>query len=94
VPRFLVEVAHEPDALACVHVLEAFLRSGSHFLTRADWGCKDGDHRAWMIVEVGTKDEARNIVPSEFRLRTRVVGLHGFTVAEVAEMRRVHGMDP
>ena len=90
-PRFLVEVSHESDALACVHVLEAFLRSGSHFLTRADWGCKDGDHKAWMIVEVGSKEDAKNIVPSEFRLRTRVVGLNTFTAEEVAEMRRHHG---
>lgn len=89
--RFLIEVSHEPDAMACVRVLEAFLRSGSHFLTRADWGCKDGDHKAWMIVEVASKNDARNIVPSEFRLQTRVVGLHAFTVQEVAEMRRHHG---
>jgi hypothetical protein len=91
VPRFLVEVAHDADPLACIRVLEVFLRSGSHFLTRADWGCKDGDHKAWMIVEVGSKEEARNIVPSDFRKRTRVVGLHAFTVEEVAELRRHHG---
>jgi hypothetical protein len=90
-PRFLVEVAHDADAQACVRVLDAFLRSGSHFLTRADWGCKDGDHKAWMIVEAETKEEARNIVPSDFRLRTRVVALHAFTAGEVEEMRRHHG---
>lgn len=88
--RFLIEVSHESDARACVRVLEAFLRSGSHFLTRADWGCKDGDHKAWMIVEVDTKNDARNIVPSEFRQQTRVVALSAFTVQEVAAMRRHH----
>jgi hypothetical protein len=90
-PRFLVEVSHDSDAKACIRVVEAFLRSGSHFLTRADWGCKDGDHKAWMIVDVDSKDDARSIVPSEFRLRTRVVGLHAFTVDEVAEVIRHHG---
>lgn len=91
-PRFLLEVSHESDAKACVHVLEAFQRSGSHFLMRADWGCKDGDHKAWMVVDVATREEARSIVPSEFRQRTRVVGLHHFTPEEVAEMRRFHGV--
>lgn len=90
--RFLVEVPHEAEALACVRVLEAFQRSGSHFLMRADWGCKDGDHKAWMIVDVDNKEEARNIVPSEFRPQAHVVGLHNFTVAEVADMRRHHGL--
>lgn len=89
-PRFLVEVSHDADAQACVLVLEAFLRTGSHFLARADWGCKDGDHKAWMIVEVDSKEDARSIVPSEFRLRTRVVGLNTFTVADVAAMRSKH----
>ena len=91
-PRFLLEVAHDAEARACVSVLEAFQRSGSHFLMRADWGCKDGDHKAWMIVDVASKEDARRIVPSEFQPRTRVVGLHSFTVQEVAELRRVHGM--
>ena len=90
--RFLIEVTHDSDAQACVRVLEAFQRSGSHFLMRADWGCKDGDHRAWMIVDVGSKEDARRIVPSEFQPRTRVVGLHHFTPEEVADMRRHHGV--
>lgn len=89
-PRFLVEVSHDAEALACIRVVEAFLRSGSHFLARADWGCKDGDHKAWMIVDVGSKEEARNIVPPDFRNRARVVGLYAFTMEEVAETIRQH----
>jgi len=88
--RFLIEVTHENEPIACIRVAEAFQRSGSHFLTRADWGCEDGEHKAWMIVEVGTKEEARNIVPSEFRKETRVVALHPFTLQQTAELRRVH----
>jgi hypothetical protein len=89
-PRFLIEVSHDAGALACVRAVEAFLRSGSHFLARADWGCKDGDHKAWLIVDVASKEDARSIVPSDFRPRTRVVGLHAFSVEEVAEMRKHH----
>lgn len=89
-PRFLIEVTHENTPIACVVVAEAFLRSGSHFLTRADWGCQDGEHKAWLIVDVGTKEEAMNIVPSEFRQQTRVIGLSAFTMQKVTELRRVH----
>lgn len=43
-PKFLIEIPHEATTAACARVVEHFLRSGSHFLTHADWGCKDGDH--------------------------------------------------
>lgn len=90
-PRFLVEVTHEAEALACARVVDVFLRSGSHFLRRADWGCRDGDHKAWMIVEADTKEDARNIVPSDFRPRTRVVALNTFSPAEIDAVIRQHG---
>ena len=91
VPRFLVEVTHDAEALACARVVDVFLRSGSHFLARADWGCKDGDHKAWMIVEADTREDARNIVPSDFRPRTRVIALHLFTLAEIDRVIKQHG---
>jgi hypothetical protein len=61
--RFLIEGTHDEDTVACAQAVEAFLRTGSHFLTHADWGCQDGDHRAWIIVELDTKEEALNVVP-------------------------------
>jgi hypothetical protein len=89
-PRFLIEVTHENEPIACVTVAEAFLRSGSHFLTRADWGCQDGEHKAWLIVDVGSKAEAQNIVPSAFRRQSRVIALSAFTMDKVSELRRLH----
>ena len=81
--RFLIEVPHDSDRKACTEAVRIFLRTGSHFLTHADWGCKDGDHKAWIIVEVDSKDEARNIVPAEFRPMARIVQLNRFTLEQV-----------
>ena len=89
-PRFLVEVPHDADVLACAHVVQVFLTSGSHFLTHADWGCFDGDHRAWMIVDVETKEEARGIVPAAFRADARVVGLNEFSLEQIEAILRKH----
>ena len=61
--KFLIEVPHEEETVACATVVQVFLASGSHFLTHADWGCMDGEHAAWMIVDVDTKAEALAIVP-------------------------------
>ena len=88
--RFLVEVPHEAGAAECLRAIEIFLRTGSHFLSRADWGCLDGDHSAWMIVEVDSKDEARAIVPSAYRAEARIVQLNSFTMAQVADLRSQH----
>ena len=90
--RYLIEVSHDNKPIACVLVAEAFLRSGSHFLTRADWGCKDGEHKAWMIVDVSSREEAQNIVPSEFRKQSRVIALSPFTLEQVGEIRRHHSI--
>lgn len=81
-PRFLIEVPHEGTTAACNRAIEVFLRTGSHFLTRADWGCKDGVHKAWLTIDVDTRDEARAIVPSPYRADARVVQLNTFTMDE------------
>ena len=88
--RFLIEVPHEESTLACARVVDVFLKTGSHFLSNADWGCRDGVHKAWMIVEVDSKDEARNIVPPAFREQALVVKLNAFTTEEIDRILREH----
>jgi hypothetical protein len=88
--RFLIEVPHEATQAACLHAIDTLLNTGSHFFTHADWGCKDGVHKAWIIVEVESKDEARAIVPPALRSQSHVVQLNGFSKAEVAEMMKQH----
>jgi hypothetical protein len=89
-PRFLIEVPHEAETIACAKVVKVFLASGSHLLTHADWGCADGDHRAWMIVDVASKDEAMAIVPPAFRSAARIVGLNYFSLDQIDEILKTH----
>lgn len=88
--RFLIEVPHEDATVACARAVEVFLTTGSHFLSHADWGCKDGVHKAWMVVEVDSKDEARAIVPPVFRAQTKIVKLNCFTLEEIDQILRDH----
>ena len=88
--RFLIEVPHEEATVACARAVEVFLRSGSHFLSHADWGCKDGEHKAWMVVEVDDKDEALRIVPPAFRPQTKIVQLNAFTFKDIEDILRYH----
>jgi hypothetical protein len=86
VSRFLIELSHDPAELACARVVKVFLASGSHLLTNADWGCKDGVHSAWIIVEVDTKDEARLTIPVPFRAQAKIVALNKYAMEEIDEI--------
>ena len=88
--RFLIEVPHDEETVACARVVQVFLRTGSHFLSNADWGCKDGVHKAWMVVEVDSKDEARGIVPPAFRAQATIVQLNAYTLEEIESVLRDH----
>jgi hypothetical protein len=88
--KFLIEVPHESDQAKCARAVQVFLSSGSHFVTNADWGCRDGDHRAWIIVDVGSKEEARSIVPPIYRSQAKIIGLNRFTLQEIEALLREH----
>jgi len=90
-PKFLVEVPHADTPLACARIVKTFLETGSHYLTNADWGCEDGDHKCWMIVDVPTREDARGIVPPPLRSEAKVVELSRFTMEEVDEVIARHG---
>lgn len=90
VARFLIEVTHDADEFTCARVVKTFLTSGSHFLTHADWGCADGDHRSWVIVDVADKKEAMAVVPPPLRPATRITGLNGFSLDYIEEILKKH----
>ena len=86
--KFLIEHSHEGNPEACARAVELLLRRGSHFFGQADWGCKDGEHKAWIIVDVDSKEEARRIVPSAFH--ARVFQLNQFSMDDLEGMLSKH----
>ena len=88
--RFLVEVPHEAEEKACALAIQLLLRTGSHYLTNADWGCMDGEHKGWMIVDVDSKEQARGILPPVYRSKAKIVQLNRFSLEEIEEILRHH----
>ena len=86
-PRFLIEVPHDPTPLACTRAVAVLLRTGSHFLTHAAWGCKDNEHKAWIIMDFDSRQDALNSVPVDFRNVAKVVQLNGFILDENGKVR-------
>ena len=85
-PRYLIELTHADEFEGCVQALHAIEQYGAHLLTSADWGCYDGVHCAWMVVDVDSREEAVRVVPPQFRPEARVVALNKFTREEIASM--------
>lgn len=90
--KYLIEVPHEATEAACNNAIRIFLETGSHFLRQADWGCHDGEHKAWLMVEAENKDQARQIVPSLFRPVAKIVKLHTFTRTEMDSLAGIHAL--
>jgi hypothetical protein len=88
--RFLIEVPHSAATVECARTVEIFLKSGSHYVTHADWGCNDGVHKSWMVIEAESKDEARLVVPPLYRAQANIVQLNAFTLEEMQEILRHH----
>ena len=82
--RFIVISRHK--GADCVRALKEVTAIG--YLTHFDWGCKDGDHTGWAILEADNKAEAMMSVPTFLRDQAAVVQLTKF---EVGEVQAMHG---
>ncbi|HEX2919669.1 MAG TPA: hypothetical protein VHO50_00745 [Bacteroidales bacterium] len=88
--KYLVEVTHGADRLSCLHAIQVFQSTGNHFLVNADWGCGDGVHKAWFMLDVESKEEALRIVPPASRKDATVILLEKFNMKQVEEMLAEH----
>jgi hypothetical protein len=88
--RFLIEVPHAGDFASCVKVVQVFLSTGSHLLSHADWGCMDGNHSAWLIADVDSKEDALQLVPPTFRGQAKIVSLNKFTIEQIDGLMQQH----
>lgn len=74
-PRYLIEVPHKNSKDACEQAARVFRETGSHFMTNADWGCADDVHKAWFIIELDSKAQARAMLPPLFRQTAKIIQL-------------------
>lgn len=88
--RYLIEVPHEDDQIACARAVQVFLQTGSHFLANADWGCLDGEHKAWIILDADKKEDVLSILPLAVRPQAKITSLAKFSMEDVDKVLRQH----
>ena len=89
--RYLIEVPHDNSKQACNQAVQAFLTTGSHFVTHADWGCDDDEHKAWFVAELESKEQALSLLPPLFRPNAKITALRKFTMDSAEETVDQHG---
>ena len=87
-PRFLIEIRHSGQRDHCAKSLHALMEYGSHLVTHAEFGCDDGVHAGWLIVDVDNRDEAMHLVPPEFRADARVIRLRKWTREQIEALMK------
>lgn len=91
-PRYLIEVPHDATKESCEIAVREFLGTGSHFLTNADWGCSDNEHKAWLVAELDSKNDALMMLPPALRRNAKIIRLEQFTTLdELADSTDHHG---
>jgi hypothetical protein len=80
--RYLVVSPHTVEN--CREFVRQVLAAG--YITHFDWGCMDGDHTGWVIIEAENAKQALMVVPSGQRPSARAVKLTKFSVADVEKM--------
>lgn len=88
--RFLIEVPHDNKKEACDRAVRIFMETGSHFMTNAEWGCADGVHKAWIIADMESREEALAMLPSLFRQSATIIALQKFRMEDIEQMKEQH----
>ena len=79
--RYIIESPH--SELDCQHALSQVNTMG--FILHYEWGCKDGNHTGWAIIESDSPEEALLTVPSFIRHRAKVTKLSNYTPEDFSE---------
>lgn len=90
--RYFVEVPHGSSKQACDAAVKAFMETGSHFMTNADWGCRDGEHKAWFIVDIDDKRSVMEIIPPFLRRDAKITEVIKFRMQDIDEIKKSHGI--
>ncbi len=85
-PRYMIEDSHDPQPDRCARVLNSLLQAGAHVLRNFEFGCENGVHTAWMIVEAENDHYARLMVPPVIRNSAQLVQLNKFTPEQIRIM--------
>ena len=76
--KYLIEIKNGGDSASCLQSIQSFLSSRTHFVTSVEWGCLEGEHKAWLIIKTSNSADALRIIPAAYRQHAKITRLHKF----------------
>jgi len=86
---YLITCSHTPET--CLAALDAMSAAGKDALAQCEWGCKDGDHTAYMMVQADSKDAALAKLPEDARKDAKATMLVKFTQEDIKKFHESMG---
>lgn len=83
--KFLIEIKNGGDRASCLRSIQSFLSTRTHFVTSVEWGCINGEDKAWLIIKTSNSDDALRIIPAAYRQTARITRLQKLTEKEIDE---------
>jgi len=87
--KYLIEGSQGSYEISNIRAAYIFKRSGSHFVTHAEWGILDGEYKAWLVAETENKKEAMRILPSAYRQNAKILLLKKFSTPYITFINKV-----
>jgi hypothetical protein len=75
--RYVITSPHTGEE--CLRALDEELAKGRDILGKFEYGCNAGDHTAYAIVDVDSKNDALSLVPTFLQNKARIVEVGKFT---------------
>ena len=76
--KYLIEIKNGGDRASCLRSIQSFLSSRTHYVTSAEWGCLEGENKAWLIIKTSNSADAMRIIPAAYRQHAKITKLHKF----------------
>lgn len=84
--KYLIESPHTKQE--CLRELDEISAKGQKTLGQFYWGCGQGDHTGYAIVDAKTEVEAKALVPDFIRDKAKVVELVQFSSEQIRSMHK------
>ncbi len=84
--QYLIESPHTKEE--CMAALDSIAQQGKNMLNKWDWGCMDGNHTGYALVEAQNENEALRQVPENIRNKAKVHKVTKFSSEEINAMHK------
>ncbi|MCC6502588.1 MAG: hypothetical protein IT362_05560 [Deltaproteobacteria bacterium] len=84
--KYLIQSPHTKQE--CLRELDEISAKGQKALGQFFWGCGQGDHTGYTIVDAKTEGEAKALVPDFIREKAKIVELIQFSPEQIRSMHK------